>query len=50
MFTTTNSSPSNGPVSGKWMQGLTVLPNDDTSGYRNILAFVDCGKNNELWI
>lgn len=50
MFTTTNASPSNGPVSGKWMQGLTVLPNNDTNGYRNILAFVDCGSNNELWI
>lgn len=49
VFTTTNSSPSNGP-SAKWMQGITFLPNNDTNGYRNILAFVDCGSENDLWI
>ena len=50
VFTLNNSSPTNGPSSSGWAQGITLLPNNDTGGYRHVLTFWGTDKDNHLWI
>lgn len=48
MFASANSTPSNGPITGDWIQGLTLAPNCDTN-YKNLLVFAGSNRNNRMW-